>query len=175
MSWDGDPNFKECHEEGKVSTCLETPHKLCWGSDGGALYPQKGTRQQVLRRQNRETSPQRSFPTNPSQLRSCLHTSWGKWGLGAEAQASKIGPQKEDQHWLLWKYSEDTAERSREMLGLPRQAKDHCCQDPLTPHACLLQAPNFMSVNTWDKSWLWTATPDVYKPNLAWVPEADYP
>lgn len=42
---------------------------------------------------------------------------------------------------------------SREMPGPPREARDHCCQDPLTPHACLLQDPSFMSVKSWDKSW----------------------
>ena len=44
------------------------------GRDGGAPESQRGMQRQVLRRQNRETPSQRSFPTSTSHLRSSLHT-----------------------------------------------------------------------------------------------------
>lgn len=42
MSWDGDPHFKECHEEGKVSTCLETPSQVVLGVRRGSSVPSEG-------------------------------------------------------------------------------------------------------------------------------------
>ena len=55
---------------GKVSAHSET-HSL---AGRGAPECQKGMQQQVLRRQNRENPPQRSFLTSTSYLRSSLQT-----------------------------------------------------------------------------------------------------
>jgi len=55
------------------------------GAKTRASEPQKGMKQQVLERQNEESSPQRSLPNSNYQPRSRLHIHHNKWGLGAKA------------------------------------------------------------------------------------------
>ena len=59
-----------------------------------ASEPQKGMKQQVLERQNEESSPQRSLPNSNSQPRSRLHVHHNKWELGAKAQGRGSGPRE---------------------------------------------------------------------------------
>ena len=37
---------------------------------------------------------------SPSLYHTCLHTCWDRWGLGAEAQALEVRPQREDWNCL---------------------------------------------------------------------------
>lgn len=108
MSWDGDPHFKECHDEVKFLHAWKPLTSCALGVRRGASVPSEGTRQQVLRRQNRETSPQGSFPTNPSQLRSCLHTSWASGAWVLRLRLPRLTPERGPALTavkILWRYS----------------------------------------------------------------------
>ena len=74
-SWEG-----SC-KEGKVSAHSGTPlEQRKWG----ALQPQRGAQQHMLRRQNGENSPQRSVPTSnpqPEMLVSVPAVASGFWVL----------------------------------------------------------------------------------------------
>ena len=75
----------ESREGGKVP--LNPPHRSFGTSEAGAAGPLKANR--------REFSTE-IFADQHSQLRSSFHAHCSKWGLGAEVQASGIGPQDED-------------------------------------------------------------------------------
>lgn len=68
---------------------------------------------------------------SPSLYHTCLHTCWGRWGLGAEAQALEVRPQREDWNWLPWRQSGGASttqlKESRKIPGLARETRDHCC------------------------------------------------
>ena len=77
-------------------------HGRIWGQDGGeASEPRRRAQQQGCRGQSREIPAQRIGAEQHSPAReACLLTCQGRWGLGAEAQASEVGSQREDWSWL---------------------------------------------------------------------------
>lgn len=132
MSWDGDPHFKECHDEVKVSTCLETPSQVVLGVRRGALVPSEGNTATGSQKAKQRDITRDYFRLNPFPAEKLFAHLWGKWGLVLRLRLPRLDPQKEDQHWLLWKYSEDTAERSREMLGPSQTGKKIVAAKTLT-------------------------------------------
>ena len=76
-------------KEEKFPFTQKPPHEWEWR---GAAEPQRGMQKQVLGRQNRKNSPQRSLLTNTAQLRRCLHVCCGEWGLGAELMLQVSNP-----------------------------------------------------------------------------------
>ena len=79
------------------------PHhwRRWWVGVGGASETQGRPQQQGCRGQSGEISAQRIGADHHSPAwEACLLTCWGRWGLGAEAQASEVRSQGEDWGWL---------------------------------------------------------------------------
>ena len=87
-------------EGGKVSTHLEAPSET-GGGGGEASEPWRRAQQQRCRAQSREICAQRTGADQHSPAwEACLLTHLGGRGLGAEALASEVRSQGEDQGWL---------------------------------------------------------------------------
>ena len=137
--WEGIP------KEEKFPHTQKPPQRR---GQGGALEPPKETQQQVLRRPNGENSPEfvvKQYFSAEKQL-TCPSR---QLGLDAQAQASGVRPQGEDQGWLPSRYSEGTSttqlRESRENHGPAREARDHCGGNALTTHTPRMQDLTFAS------------------------------
>lgn len=121
---------------------------------GGALEPPREKQQQVLRRQNGENSPEFVVKQHFSAEKQLTCPS-RQLGLDAQAQASGVRPQGEDQGWLPSRYSEGTRttqlRESRENHGLAREARDHCYGNTLTTHS-QNAGPYLCQCHRWDES-----------------------
>ena len=125
--WEGIP------KEEKFPHTQKPPQRR---GQGGALEPPKETQQQVLRRPNGENSPEFVVKQHFSAEKQLTCPS-RQLGLDAQAQASGVRPQGEDQGWLPSRYSEGTSttqlRESRKKPGPPREARVCCCKNLSLP------------------------------------------
>ena len=70
------------------------------GGGGEALEPRRRVQQQGCGGQSGEIPAQRiGIDQHSPAQEACLLPHWGRWGLGAEAQASEVGSRREDWGW----------------------------------------------------------------------------